>query len=74
MMIIFMRKEEIQKINAFIPSELLEQAQNATGKNITETVIEGLKQVTIANHYKTLLTMEGKQKLDIDIDDLRDDK
>ena len=61
----------IRRITANLPAELLERAQEITGKGITETLVEGLERIRRQRAYERILALEGKVKLDINIDELR---
>lgn len=62
----------IKRITANLPEELLEEALAMTGKGITETLIEGLELVRRAHAFETAMSLRGKVKLDIDLEELRD--
>jgi hypothetical protein len=66
--------QETQKITAHIPKYLLQNAQEATRKGITETIKIGLEKVAIQQACRDLLDMAGKCRIDIDLEDLRRDK
>jgi len=68
------RMEERQKITAIVPVELLRRAQSATGKGVTETVIEGLTLLAAAKAAEDLRRLRGKLKLHIDLAELRRDR
>ncbi len=57
-----------RRITANLPDDLLQSAQEITGKGITETIIEGLEQVQRRRFYERALRMKGKLHLDIDIE------
>jgi hypothetical protein len=69
-----MAHEQTQKITAHIPVHLLQEAQAATGKGITETLKIALNQLAHAGAYEALRKMRGKVKFTIDLDDLREDR
>ncbi len=69
-----MLNEQTQKVTAHIPVSLLQEAQAATGKGITETLKIALSQLTRANAYEDLRKMRGKIKFSIDLEDLRKDR
>jgi hypothetical protein len=60
-----------RRITANLPRELLESAQEVTGKGITETLIEGLQQIQRRRFYDRALALHGKLHLKIDIDESR---
>lgn len=69
-----MLHKQTQKVTAHIPVDLLQEAQAATGKGITETLKIALSQLAHAGAYESLRKMRGKVKFSIDVDDLRKDK
>jgi len=69
-----MTQEQTQKITAHIPINLLQEAQAATGKGITETIKIALSQLAHAGAYEALRKMRGKVKFSIDLEDLRKDR
>lgn len=70
----YTQTEEIQKITAHIPKELLQNAQKITHKGITETIKVGLKKIVTQQAYQNLLKLGGKCKIDLDLKELRKDK
>lgn len=69
-----------RRITADVPEDLLEAAQAETGKGVTETIVEGLRQVRRERmddpdrrrrFAEKLMALHGKLKLDIDVDELR---
>lgn len=67
-------KEAKTKITVHVSKSLLKEAQEATGRSITETVADGLKKLARSKSYKELLKLKGSVKLDINIAKLREDK
>jgi len=66
--------QQVQKITAHIPVDLLHEAQSVTGKGITETLKIALIQLARANTYEDLKKMRGKVKFSIDLKELRKDR
>lgn len=66
--------EQTQKVTAHLPVSLLHEAQEVTGKGITETLKIALAQLARANAYDDLRKMRGKVKFSIDLEELRKDK
>ncbi len=64
----------MRKITAFLPADLLATAQAYTGEGITETLRIALDRLRHEEWSKRLLALEGKVKLDIDLDALREDR
>ena len=56
-----------RRITANLPGELLNAAQEVTGKGITETLIEGLEQVKRRRFYERALALRGKVRLHVDV-------
>jgi hypothetical protein len=63
-----------RKITVEIPEELLEQAQQATGSGITQTVRTGLQLVAASKTYDRLLELRGKVKFSLTWEELKDDR
>lgn len=60
-----------RRITANLPAELLDRAQEITGKGITETLVEGLEQIRRRRASERIMALKGKVHLNIDIDELR---
>lgn len=67
-------KNEFQKITVEVPRSLLDAAQEETGKGITQTVTAGLEKLKASRAYRSLLALEGKVDLDLDLEALREDR
>lgn len=63
-----------QKITLEVPRDLLQKAQRTTGAGISETVREGLRRLAAADAYERLLQSEGKWKLGMSWQELKDDR
>jgi hypothetical protein len=59
---------DVKRITANLPAALLEDAMKATGRGITETLVEGLKHVRRERAYAKALALKGKVKLDVDLE------
>ena len=57
-----------------MPIEVLRRAQAATGKGITETVREALDHLASAKAAEELRGLRGTMRLELDLDDLRQDR
>jgi hypothetical protein len=64
----------MRKITAHLPADLLEQAQGATGKGVTETLRIALEHLAVSKAYAEFRKMRGKIKLTVDLDELREDR
>lgn len=58
----------VRRVTANLPRDLLEDAMRATGRGITETLIEGLDLVRRRRAYESAMTQRGKLVLDIDLE------
>ena len=63
-----------KKITVLLPTDLIQQALNASGLGLTPTLRKGLELVAAKDAYQKLLALKGKFELDIDLDELRKDK
>jgi hypothetical protein len=59
-------------VTANIPTDVLARAQRATGKGITETLVEGLDLLRRRAAGERILAMAGRLKLDVDVDASRE--
>lgn len=65
---------QTQKVTAHLPVKLLHEAQESTGKGLTETLKIALEQLARAHAYEHLRALRGKVEFTIDINELRKDK
>ena len=65
---------QTQKVTAHIPVNLLHEAQEVTGKGITETLKIALTQLAHVGTYEALRKMRGQVKFSINLEELRKDK
>lgn len=63
-----------RKVTVHIPKELLQKAQESTGKGITETIRQGLSLVAAGRAYEELRKLRGKVKLAVSLDRIREDR
>ncbi|MBI4464552.1 MAG: hypothetical protein HY647_07600 [Acidobacteria bacterium] len=61
-----------KRITANLPKDLLEEAMKVTRKGITETLVEGLRQVRRQRAYQKAMALRGKINLDIDLESSRE--
>jgi hypothetical protein len=64
--------EKIKRITANLPEELIRQATSITGKNLTDTLIEGLQMVKRTAAFEKAQKLKGKIKLEIDLEASRE--
>jgi len=63
-----------QKITVHVNKELLRRARKASKAGVSDTVRKGLELLAARDAYDQLLKMEGKLKLSINLDKLREDR
>lgn len=61
-----------RRITANLPKDLLDDAMKVTGKGITETLVEGLRQVRRRTAYEKAMALRGKIKLDVNLESARE--
>jgi hypothetical protein len=64
----------MRKITAFVPAQLLKTAQEYTGAGVSETLRLALQRLAHAQACRELLALKGKVHLDIDLNELREDR
>lgn len=69
-----MQDPQTQKVTAHLPIQLLKEAQEVTGKGLTETLKIALIQLSQAHAYEGLRQLRGKVDISLDINELRKDK
>lgn len=67
-----LRMDEIKRVTANLPADLLQEARIATGKGITETLIDGLLLLKRSRAYEMAMALKGKIDLDIDLEASRE--
>lgn len=68
------RMGETRKVTAFLPADLLATAQSYTGEGVTETLRIALERLRHTEWSKRLRALRGKVHLDLDLDELREDR
>jgi hypothetical protein len=63
--------DAVKKITANIPAKLLEQAQQATGLGITETLVAGLEELERSRRRSALRMLRGKVRFELDLEKTR---
>jgi hypothetical protein len=63
--------ERLRKITVNVPAEVLENATRATGKGVTLTVIEGLRELERGARRSALRALRGKVRLELDLEETR---
>ncbi len=60
-----------RRVTANLSGELLDAAQEVTGKGITETIIEGLQQIQRRRFFERAMKLRGKLRLRVDLEESR---
>lgn len=63
-----------RKITVEVPRDLLNKAQRASGKGITQTVRTGLQLLAATQAYDRLLRLQGKVRFSRSWQQLKDDR
>ncbi len=63
-----------RKITVVVPDELVRRAKRATGLGLAPTVRRGLELVAARQAYDGLKRLRGKIDLELDLDELREDR
>ena len=72
--IVYGMKTTAQKFTVHIQKDLMRRAQRASRAGVTETIRKGLQLLAARDAYDQLLKMEGKLKVSINLDELREDR
>jgi hypothetical protein len=67
-----MNSDMTRRVTANLPTDLVDEACQASGKGITETLIEGLLMVRRAAAAEDAKKLKGKLKLEIDLAESRE--
>ena len=66
---------EMRKVTAFLPAELLANAQAQTGAGVTETLKRSLEEMVRREAYRRLRELRGKVSFDdFNLEELRRDR
>ena len=65
---------EIKKITALLPKDLLERAVGQTGEGVTGTLRQGLRLILAQSAGAMLMKYKGKIPMSIDLDETRADR
>jgi hypothetical protein len=74
MLVFVMVMGAARKVTVELPEELLQRAQESTGKGVTATIREGLELVAAGRAYRELRKLRGKVEFSIDWKTLREDR
>ena len=62
---------ETKKVTVNIPTHVLEQAMEATGKGVTATIVSGLEELERQRKRNALRRLKGKIAFDLDLEATR---
>jgi hypothetical protein len=62
----------IRRVTANLPEDLLQDAMDASGQGITDTLVAGLRLVRQSRAQGKAMALRGKIRLDIDLDRSRE--
>jgi hypothetical protein len=71
---IFSRMNDMRKITAILPADLLAKAQANTGEGVADTLRIALERLNHAEWCRRMLELRGKIQVDLDLDELREDR
>ena len=60
-----------KKVTVNLPADVLEKAQKTTGRGITPTIIEGLRELERRGQRSALRQLRGKVRFQLDLDQTR---
>jgi hypothetical protein len=63
-----------RKITIEVPAELLEQAQEASGTGVTQTVRAGLQLLAASQTYSQLRALRGTVRFSMTVEELKADR
>ena len=63
--------DTVRKVTVNLPEEVLARAMRITGKGITETLVEGLREVERRERRSALRRLKGKIRVDLDLEETR---
>ena len=61
----------LRKVTVNIPAATLENATRLTGKGITPTIIEGLREIERRSKRSALRALRGKVRFELDLEETR---
>ncbi len=67
-----MSNAAVKRVTVNLPAKLLTEAEEVSGRGITETIVLGLELVARRRAYASALALKGKLHLNIDLDGSRE--
>lgn len=62
---------ELQKITVNVPTDVLDEAKRITGKGITATIVDGLRELQRSSKRSALRRLRGKVRFELDLENTR---
>jgi hypothetical protein len=62
---------EARKITVTVPARILDDAQRATGRGVTATVVAGLLELQRKKKRSALRALRGRVRFELDLDESR---
>jgi hypothetical protein len=62
----------IKRVTVNLPAKLLSEAEQVSGRGITETIVQGLELLARRRAYAKALALKGKLRLGINLDSSRE--
>jgi hypothetical protein len=62
----------IKRVTVNLPAKLLAEAEQVSGRGITETIVLGLEQLARRRAYAKAIALKGKLRLAINLDSSRE--
>jgi len=63
--------ERVKKVTVNLPLRILETAMRLTGKGITPTIIEGLREIEQRSKRSVIRNLRGRVRLHLDLEETR---
>ncbi len=61
----------LRKMTVNVPADILADAKQVTGKGITDTIIDGLRELQRSNKRSALRRLRGKIRVELDLEETR---
>ncbi len=66
--------QNAKKVTVNLPEQLLLKAQDMTGKNITQTIAQGLELLAASDTFNQVKKLKGKIRFSTKLSELREDR
>ena len=61
----------LRKMTVNVPADILADAKQITGKGVTDTIIDGLRELQRSNKRSALRRLRGKIRVELDLEETR---